>query len=111
MTSYQDALVLFALLLKFDKKCFNRLCFKNLFLRLSLCICVIAQSVVNIQHSIGCLVVFCLQKVNKSSVRTFRRFFLVFLFFDVPQYSNRFDYIKTYDQQFTLTTKKSLRHL
>jgi len=34
-------------------------------------------------------------------------FTTVFLLFDVPQYSNRFDDIK-HDQQFTLTTKKSL---
>jgi len=58
VTSYQDALVLFALLLRFDKKCFTRLCFMNPFLRLSVCLCVFARSVVNIQHSIGCLVVF-----------------------------------------------------
>jgi len=35
-------------------------------------------------------------------------FSTIFLFFDVPQYSNRFDYIKDIWQQFTLTTKKSL---
>jgi len=58
VTSYQDALVSFALLLRFDKKCFTRLCFKNPILRLSACLCVFARSVVNIQHSIGCLVVF-----------------------------------------------------
>ena len=58
VTSYQDALVSFALLLRFDKKCFTRLCFKNSFLRLSVCLCVFVRSVVNIQHSIrlfGCV--------------------------------------------------------
>jgi len=39
VTSYQDALVSFALLLRFDKKCFTHLCFKNPFLRLSVCLC------------------------------------------------------------------------
>jgi len=58
VTSYQDALVSFALLLRFDKKCFTRLCFKNPFLRLSVCLCVFARLVVNIQHSVGCLIVF-----------------------------------------------------
>ena len=53
VTSYQDALISFVLLLRFDKKCF-----KNPFLRLSVCLCVFARSVVNIQHSLGCLVVF-----------------------------------------------------
>jgi len=35
-------------------------------------------------------------------------FSTIFLFFDVPQYSNRFDILivlNTYDQQFTLTNK------
>ena len=49
-----------------------------------------------------------LLKVNKSSVPTFRRFFCTILFFYVPQYSNRLIIFQTYDQQFTLTTKKSL---
>jgi len=48
VTSYQDALVSFALLLRFDKKCSTRLCFKNPFLRLSVCLYVFARSVVNI---------------------------------------------------------------
>ena len=77
---------------------------------------VIAWSVVNIQYSIGCLVVFLvwhhLQKVNKSSVRTFKRFFLQFPYFLIfLMFLNiQIDLIilKTYDQQFTLTTKKSL---
>ena len=48
-----------------------------------------------------------LWKVNKSSVRTFRRFFLQFSYLWC---SSIIDWIilKTYDQQFTLTTKKSL---
>ena len=35
-------------------------------------------------------------------------FSAIFVSFGVPQYSNRLDYIKACDQQFTLTTKKSL---
>jgi len=35
---------------------FTHLCFKNLLLCLSLCLCVVAQSVVNMQHSTCCLV-------------------------------------------------------
>jgi len=45
-------------LLRFDKKLCYRLCFKIPFLRLSLCLCVVARSVVNTQHSIrlfGCV--------------------------------------------------------
>jgi len=92
-------LVSFVLLLRFDKKCFTRLCFKNLFVRLSVCLCVSARSVVNIQHRLfGCVFLVCchhLRKVNKSLVRSFRCFFsTICLLFDVPQYSNRFDYIK-----------------
>ena len=48
------------ILLRFDRKLFYpfSLCFSNLLLRLSLCLFVSARSVVNIQHSIDCLVVF-----------------------------------------------------
>jgi len=46
------------ILLRFDKKLFNRLRFNNLLLRSSLCLFVFVRSVVNTQHSIGCLDVF-----------------------------------------------------
>jgi len=52
VTSYQDALISFALLFRFDKKLFY------LFLRLFLCLCVVVQLFVSTQHSIGCLVWF-----------------------------------------------------
>ena len=42
-------------LLRLDKKLFYSFMFKNLFLHLSLCPGVVARSVVNTQHSIGCL--------------------------------------------------------
>ena len=58
VTSYQDALVSFAFYYDLIRNYFTRICFKNLFLLLKLCLCVVARLVVNIQHSIGCLVVF-----------------------------------------------------
>ena len=60
VTSYQDALVLIALLLRFNKKLFYPFMFKNLFLRSSLCLCVVARSVIKIfislvaAHFISC---------------------------------------------------------
>jgi len=110
VTSYQDALVSFAFYEESIRSYFIRLCFKNLFLRLSLCLCVVARSIVNIQHSIGCLVVFSWYDVivNKSSVRTFRRFFYNFLFFDVPQYSNIFHYIEDIQRAIYFNSQKSL---
>ena len=82
------------------RSCFTRLCFKNLCLHLSLCLCVIARSVVNIQHSIGMFGCFpgmtaSLAKSKQIIGAHFQTlFFYNFLIFDVPQYSNRFDYIK-----------------
>ena len=60
VTSYQDALVLIALLWRFNKKLFYPFMFKNLFLRSSLCLCVVARSVIKIfislvaAHFISC---------------------------------------------------------
>ena len=76
---------------------------------------VFARSVVNTQkinRLFGCVFLVWrhhLRKVNKSSVRTFRRFFSA-IFLSLMFLNNRIDWIilKTYDQQFTLTTKKSL---
>jgi len=48
VTSYQDALVSFVFYYDSLRSYFTCLCFKNLFLCLSLCLCVIAWSVVNI---------------------------------------------------------------
>ena len=63
-------------------------------------LCNVARSVVNIQHSTGfwlfVFLVWChhLHRVNKSSDAHFWTLFSkIFLFFDVPQYSNRFNYI------------------
>jgi len=66
---------------------FTSVCFKNLLLHLSSYLCVVARSVVNIQHSIGCLVhglvVFSWYAVItcESSVHTFIRFFLQYSYF------------------------------
>jgi len=49
VTSYQDALVSFALYYDSIRSYFTRLCFNNLFLHLSLCLFVFARSVVNTQ--------------------------------------------------------------
>ena len=72
---------------------------------------VVARSIVNIQHSIGCLVVFsCYDVITcQSSMHTFRRFFCtIFLFLTFLNIHIYFIILKTYDQQFTFTTKKSL---
>ena len=76
----------------------------------------ICFSAIGCQHSafnrlFGCVFLVWrhhLRDVNKSSVRILDAFSAIFLSFGVPQYSNRLDYIKACDQQFTLTTKKSL---
>ena len=77
-----------------------------------ICFCAIGCHHSTFNRLFGCVFLVWrhhLRKVNKLSVRTFRRFFCNFLIFcDVPQHSNRFDYIKACDQQFTLTTKESL---
>jgi len=76
------------------------------------CFCAIGCQYSTLNRLFGC--VFLVwhhhsQEVNKSSVRSFRRFFLQFsyclMFLDI-----QIDLIilKTFDQKFTLTTKKSL---
>ena len=76
---------------------------------LSSYLCVVPRSIVNIQHSIGCLVVFSWYDVItcESSVHTFRRFFYNILMFWCSSIFTCYSHT-TYDQQFTLTTKKSL---
>jgi len=77
-----------------------------------ICFCAIGCQHSTFNRLFGCVFLVWrhhLRKVNKSSVHTFRRFFLQFcyllMFFNI-----QIDWIilKTYDQQFTLTTKKSL---
>jgi len=69
VTSYQNALVLFAVLWDSIISYFTRLCFKNPFLCLSLCLCVAARSVVNTQHSTGCLVL-CFPGMTSSIAKS-----------------------------------------
>ena len=94
-------LFLFALLFRFDKKFFYPFVLRTISTFNRYAYCVVAQSVVNIQHSTDCLIVCfpgmtsLLPKVNRSSGAHFQTFFLKnFLFFDLPQHSNRFDYIR-----------------
>ena len=103
VTSYQDALVSFAFYEDSIRRYLTRLCFNNLILRLSLCLFVFARMVVNIQHSIGCLVVFswydvitCIAKSKQfigAHCALLDAFSAIFLSFDVPQYSDGLDYI------------------
>ena len=92
-------LFLFALLFRFDKKLFYPFVLRTISTFNRYAYCVVARSVVNIQHSTGCLIVgfpgmtSLLPKVNRSSGAYFQTFFSkIFLFFYLPQYSNRFDY-------------------
>jgi len=89
------------------------LCLKNLFLHLSLCLCVIAGSAVNTQQSIGCLVL-CFHGMTSSLAKSkqiigctlsdaFFQFFFYFLMF-LNQINLTMS--KTDDEQFTLATKK-----
>ena len=102
-----------SVLLKFDKKLFYRLCFTNLFCTFivtPMCYCAIGCQHSTFNRLFSCVFLVWrhrLWKVNKSSVRTFRRFFLQFSYLWC---SSIIDWIilKTYDQKFTLTTKKSL---
>ena len=93
---------LFALLFRFDKKLFYPFVLRTISTFNRYAYCDVAQSVVNIQHLTGCLIV-CFPgmtslppKVNRSSGAHFQTFFFskIFLFFDLPQYSNTFDYIR-----------------
>jgi len=94
-------LFLFALIFRFDKKLFYPFVLRTISTFNRYAYYVVARSVVNIQHSTGCLIVCfpgmtsLLPKVNRSSGAHFQVFFFYnFLIFDLPQYSNRFDYIR-----------------
>jgi len=77
-----------------------------------ICFCAIGCQHSTFNRLFGCVFLVWrhhLRKVNKSSVRTFRRFFSA-IFLSLMFLNIQIDWIilKTYDQQFTLTTKKSL---
>ena len=62
-----------------------------------MCFCAIGCQYSTINRLFGCVFLVWrhhLRRVNKSSVCSFRRFSTVFLLFDVPEYSNTFDYVK-----------------
>ena len=111
MTSYQDTLVLFALLCVIEISSviyFTSLCFNNLLLRrYAYMLCNIS-----LNTSIACsLVCFpgmtsSLAKVNKSSGAHFLALFLKFpIFLMILNIQIDLLILKTYYEQFTLTTK------
>jgi len=69
-----------------------------MFIVMPMCFCTIGCQNLTFSRLFGCVFLVWrhhLRKVNKSSVRTFKRFFsVIFLSVDVPQYSNRLDYVK-----------------
>ena len=117
VTSYQDALVSFAFYSDSIRTYFTHLCFKNLLLRLSLCLCAInllrdRLSTFDSQQAVW----LCFPGMTSSLVKSkqiiaahFSTLFSV-IFSSLMFLNIKIDWIiiKTYDQQFTLTTKKSL---
>jgi len=108
-------LFLFALLFRFDKKLFYPFVLRTISTFNRYAYCDVAQPVVNIQHSTGCLIACfpgmtsLLPKVNRPSGAHFQRFFLKFSYFLI--FLNiQIDLIilEADVEQFTLTTKKSL---
>jgi len=114
-TSYAcDTLCLFCLRCYWDstRSYFTGLCFtfKNLFLHLSLCLCVVARSVVNSTLNIGYLVV-CFPGMTSSLAKSKQImgcalsdiFFLKLLIFDCSSIFIDLIILKAYSEQFTLT--------
>jgi len=109
--SYQDTLVLFALLCAIESIYFTSLCFKNLFLRrYAYMLCNISLNT-PVVCSVVCFpgMTSSLEKVNKSLGEHFLALFLKFLNF-LMFLNIQIDLLilKTYYGQFTLTIKKSL---
>jgi len=77
-----------------------------------ICFCAIGCQHSTFNRLLGCVFLVWrhhLWKVNKSSVHAFRRFFsAIFLYLMFLNIQIYWIILKTYDQQFTLTTKKSL---
>jgi len=77
-----------------------------------ICFCAIGWQHSTFNRLFGCVFLVWrhhLRKVNKSSLRTFRRFFsAIFLSLMFLNIQINWIILKTYDQQLTLTTKKSL---
>jgi len=110
-------LFLFALLFRFDKKLFYPFVLRSNPTFNRYAYCVVVRSVVNVQHSTGCLIVCfpgmtsLLPKVNRSSGAHFQTFFLKFsyflIFLDIQIHLIILD---TDVEQFTLTTKKIIAY-
>ena len=107
-------LFLFALLFRFDKKLFYPFVLRTISTFKCYAYCVVARSVVNTQHSTGCLIACfpgmtsLLPKVNRSSGAHFQTFsflkfsyFLIFLNIQIDLII-----LDTDVEQVTLTTKK-----
>ena len=110
-------LFLFALLFRFDKKLFYSFVLRTISTFNRYAYCVVPRSVVNIQHSTGCLIVCfpgmtsLLPKVKDHRVRTFRRFFLKFSYFLIfLNIQIHLIILDTDVEQFTLTTKKIIAY-
>ena len=76
-----------------------------------ICFCAIGCQQSTFNRLFGCVFLVWrhhLREVTNHWCALLDAFSAIFLSFGVPQYSNRLDYIKACDQQFTLTTKKSL---
>ena len=102
---------------RFDKKLFYPFVLRTISTFNRYAYCVVSRSVVNIQHSKGCLIACfpgmtsLLPKVNRSSGAHFQTFFSkTFLFFDLPQYSIDLIILDTDVEQLTLTTKKIIAY-
>jgi len=110
-------LFLFALLFRFDKKLFYPFVLRTISTFNRYAYCVVARSVVNIQHSTGCLIVCfpgmtsLLPKVNRSSGAHFQTFFSkIFLFLTFLNIQIDLIILETDVEQFTLTTKKIIAY-
>jgi len=110
-------LFLFALLFRFDKKLFYPSVLRTISSFIRYAYYVVARSVVNIQHSTGCLIVCfpgmtsLLPKVNISSGAHFQTFFSkMFLFLTFLNIQIDLILLETDVAQFTLTTKKIIAY-
>ena len=107
-------LFLFALLFTFDRKLFYPFVLRTISTFNRYAYCVVARSVVNIQHSTCCLIACfpgmtsLLPKVNRSSGAHFQTFFSkIFLFLIFLNIEIDLIILETDGEQFTLTTKKN----
>ena len=100
-------LFLFALLFRFDKKLFYPFVLRTISTFNRYAYCVVARSVVNIQHSTGCLIVCFPGMTSLLSDVFFLKYsyFLIFLSIQIDLII-----LETDVEQFTLTTKKIIAY-